>query len=543
MARATLGDVEVLARKAAEQLRRELAIAPEQLQARRLRALVDGHLAGEDVPGLGRRIVMLTPRSWAVHVQWEAILAQALRLRGAEVSFLTCGGGLEICDRVNCYEGPPVPCRACAGYVDDSLQAHGLDHHPLRRYWDGGENGEADEWPELDEMGAHELLDVEADGLPLGRLVDVPVKWFLLGTDLESDPLAPITRRRFLRTARRVARAGGRALDELAPDTIVELNGLFFFESILAELARRRGIDVVSYERGFIHDTLFFRRDAPAVSFDLGEAWDRWKDVPLTEAEDQRLETYLQGRRRGERMVVVYSSTGKPVVTRPAAGRLITLFTNITWDSAVIGRELAFPSIQDWLRAAIDAFGARPQHRLAVRIHPAELRLPGKETREPLGAFLRDWYGTLPANVTLIDADDPTDSYQLMDQSDGGLVYSSTTGMEMALQGLPVITAAKTHYRGKGFTTDVSSPAEFIAALDTMLADPAALAPDRERARRYGYTFFFRALVPSTFVTEPIRGLARIGIESLGELLPGGHEGIDRICGLVLDGAPIDVER
>ena len=41
-----------------------------------------------------------------------------------------------------------------------------------------------------------------------------------------------------------------------------------------------------------------------------------------------------------------------------------------------------------------------------------------------------------------------------MDSSDLGLVYSSTTGLELALYGVPVIAAARIHYADKGFTID-----------------------------------------------------------------------------------------
>ena len=524
--------VTVLGRKAVEQLRREVRAAPDQLQARRLGADVAALLP----PATGPRVAILTPRSWASHVQWEAVIGHALRLRGADVTFLTCGGGLEICDRVNTYEGPPVPCRTCVGYTVPTLEAHGHRVRELSDHWGDGD------WPELDAIPAADLFDVEADGLPLGRLVEVPVKWFLLGTGVDADPLAAITIRRFLRAARRVAAAIDTTFDEVRPDVLFHLNGLFFFEAIATAVAERRGIEVVSYERGFIHGTLFLRRGLHASSYDIGPLWERYKDVPLTDEQVDRLEDFLRGRRRGQGMIVVYTDADRPPPPqRPPGGRLVTLFTNITWDSAVIGREVAFAGIKDWLAAAIDAFAARPEHRLVVRIHPAEIKLPGKRTREPVGDIIRARYDRLPPNVTLIAAEDPADSYALMDESDFGLVYTSTAGLEMVLNGTPVMTAARVHYRGKGFTTDVSSPEEFAARLDEMLADPAAFAPDLDAARRYAYTFFFRALVSSGFVTEPVGGLARIAVEARA-LLPGASADFDRICAGILDGGDFSVD-
>jgi hypothetical protein len=121
-----------------------------------------------------------------------------------------------------------------------------------------------------------------------------------------------------------------------------------------------------------------------------------------------------------------------------------------------------------------------------------------------------------------------------MAASDFGLVFTSTTGMELATQGIPVIVAGRTHYRDKGFTSDVSSPQEFETALDAALADPFALAPDREMARRYAYTFFFRAPVASPGVEEHMLGLARLTIEDLAQLEPGHSDDLDRICDGIL---------
>jgi hypothetical protein len=512
---------------------RALAAAPEQRRARALRAQASRLAAG---PAGGKRVAILTPRDWAVHVQWEGMIAQALRLRGADVTFITCGGGLPICDRVNTWEGPPVPCRSCTGYVEASIDAHGFRRRSIASGWI--DDDPEDEWPELDELSAGELLDVVHEGLPLGRLVDIPAKWFLMGSRLEGDPLGPLTVRRFLRSARRVARGLEAALDATKPEVVVLLNGLFFFEALAWELCRRRGIDVVTYERGFIKETLLLRREVPACLGDVSRLWPAWAEVPLTANEEDELDAYLEDRRQGRRTIDRYWTDARyDSLERRSSGRRVVLFTNLTWDSAVIGQEVAFAGIREWLEAAVDAFAGRREHELIVRIHPAEVKLPGKQTREPLGTFLQERFPVLPSNVRVVEADDPTSSYPLMQAADFGLVFTSTTGLELALHGRPVIVAGRTHYRGKGFTVDVSSPAEFHEALDRMLADPTGFAPDTALARRYAYLFFFRAPVPSPGVVEHVPGLARIVVEDLEELRPGRNEAVDLICEGILESA------
>ena len=53
------------------------------------------------------------------------------------------------------------------------------------------------------------------------------------------------------------------------------LNGLFFFEAIAWWICRDRGIDVVTYERGFIKETLVFRRNQAACLYEMDDLWAR----------------------------------------------------------------------------------------------------------------------------------------------------------------------------------------------------------------------------------------------------------------------------
>lgn len=519
------------ARKGLEFGLRQIAQAPEQRSARKLVAGLRSPNVVTDGTADAKKVLILTPRDWAAHVQYEGVLAQALRLRGATVEFLTCGGGLEVCDRANTYESPPMPCTTCTRYVEKSIEAHGFPHSSIRDGWD---RDDPVPWPELDGISRAELSAVMADGQPLGQLIEIPLKWFLCSADIDDDPLAGQMGRAFLRSARRILRGVATALDRFEPDVVLLCNGLFLFEAIAWSLCRDRGIDVVTYERAFLKETLVFHRGAPAGLYDFSDEWAR-TDRPLTEVEEQEVSEYLDRRRHGQAFDQFWEF--RPEGIDAHSGRTATLFTNLTWDTAVIGRDRAFADIRAWISCAIDAFAERPDHRLVVRVHPSELRLPGKITRDSLGAYVRERWPVLPPNVTLVGSDDLQSSYDLMDASDVGLVYTSTTGLEMALAGKPVIVAGETHYRGKGFTVDVTSPDHFRAALDRVLEDPASMRPDVGRARRYSHFFFFRAPIPAPFVVEPLPGLARLTTENLAHLAPGANAGLDRICAGILDGA------
>lgn len=501
--------------------------APEQRAGRML-----GDQARSVASPDGKRVLILSMRDWAADVSWELTIAQALRLRGADVRIVTCGGGLERCDRTTTWEAPPMPCTTCSKYVKDTVDAHGFRMYRLSDFWNGGED-----WPELDSISADDLLDVTADGLPIGRLAEIPTKWFLLTTKITEDPIGPSTTRAFLRSTRRTARVMRQLLDEVSPDVVVVLNGLFLFEAVTMALCRERGIDVVNYERGFLKETLFFARDNLACSGDVSDVWPRFREVPLSDGEVDQLQSYLEDRSFGRRAIQQYWRDVRfETIPRRTAGRRVTLFTNLTWDSAVINKEIAYPSIQDWIADTIRFFARRPDHELVIRIHPAEVTLAGKPTREPLSTFVHETFPQLPDNVIVLEPDDTTSSYPLMAQSDAVTVFTSTTGLEAALAGVPVIVAGRTHYRDKGFTLDVDDPASYHAALESVLQDPAAARPDLDLVRRYAYLFFFRLPVQFPRVHEHVPGLVRVEVRRLSELESGKDPELDRVCDGILHG-------
>ena len=493
---------------------RQITFSPEVRQARRIsRNLKRGNFEATDKPLAGERILIPTMRDWAVHVHVEAMFGHLLKLSGAEVRHMTCGGGLQICDRVNSWEGPPMPCHSCTKYVQSSLRAHSSDFDSMSSHW-----GSAD-WPEIDNMSLSELMRVEYDGLPLGSLVEIPVKWFLLGETLSQDPLGTSTFRMFLRSARAIADAAKKMIDEFCPTQVLLLNGLFLFEGIIWEVCKQRGIEVVSYERAFILDTFVFARNEVAGYYKVDDVWNKWKNIQLSEVESAELDSYLNDRQLGLRTSDDYwKEVRDSSVKRQRNGSRAVLFTNLVWDSAVLRQDIAFPSIVDWIVAAIEEFRGRPNDELVIRVHPAETKLSGRESREEMETAVRSRIQELPDNVIIIPSTDPTSSYQLMRDADFGLVYSSTTGMEMVLTGKPVVVSAKTHYRNKGFTIDVSTAEEFGLAIDSLTSNFSQLLPDLELARRYAYLFFFRAPYISLGVTEPIRGLVSMTSENPHEL-------------------------
>jgi len=83
--------------------------------------------------------------------------------------------------------------------------------------------------------------------------------------------------------------------------------------------------------------------------------------------------------------------------------------------------------------------------------------------------------------------------------ADLGLVYTTTVGLEMALRGIPVIVAGKTHYRNRGFTQDPNTWVDYFKVLNRLLLnlkESRLTDTQMELAWKYTYLFFFKYPLP-----------------------------------------------
>ena len=115
-------------------LDRAAALARRPLDRRALRGLapldemraLGTSVAAAAPPVTGPRVLVLALRGWPNHCALETTIAQALRMRGADVALLTCGGGQPACEMGWGREAFPRPCDRCAWYTRQASDASGL---------------------------------------------------------------------------------------------------------------------------------------------------------------------------------------------------------------------------------------------------------------------------------------------------------------------------------------------------------------------------------------------------------------------------------
>ena len=491
------------------------------------------------------RVLFVTLRGWYVHSALQAVLAKALERRGARSEFLLCGGGFSQCDfkpATDSHVTRPL-CLRCKGFTQRLLSSFRVDHGWLDEATVARAKARADSL--LSGLSRAHMERFSYDGLPLFDWCLASIRRSLLRGDAGEGDASDSVVRGYLESAIVYVEAARQVLARARPDVCVMLNGLFHAERIFLEVARSQGIRVVSYEQGWRPRTVHFVHDKPAAQFPVGDAWMAARDRPLTAEQDQNLEDYLCERMKGGGSIGVYwpkmdsrrEEFSRRLGIEPDKPMAV-LFPNITWDSATFRQDRAFAGLVDWVAATIELFAKRPDKQLVIRAHPAELRLAMMESRDPLEARIRTLFPVLPANVRVVPAEDPTDSYELLSMSELVLVYTSTLGIEATARGRRVIVAGTPHYAGRGFTQDIDRIESYAEAIDGAFARPHIGHEEQELARRYAYMLLFSYMTPFPWVIDTPRADRRLDLSSLSDLDPGKDASLDRLCDGILRGTP-----
>jgi hypothetical protein len=289
------------------------------------------------------------------------------------------------------------------------------------------------------------------------------------------------------------------------PDVLLTPNGSILEMGVVYQVARFLGVPTVTYEFGEQRGRIWISQGAEVMRQVTDEMWESIQDRVLSDQQLEQLKNLLASRQQASlwenfsrRWQNVPSQGGER--TRWQLGLderpMVLLAVNVIGDSLTLGRQLFTRNMTEWLEKTIQYFAGRPDLQLVIRIHPGERYTKGPSVSGIVERILP----IIPENIHLVLADNPINTYDLVEIADLGLVYTTTVGLEMAMSGVPVIVAGQTHYRAKGFTIDPQTWEEFAGLLDRIPQGFSDLRPSTtqiEQAWKYAYCFFF--LYPAPF--------------------------------------------
>lgn len=487
-------------------------------------------------------VLFYTPRFWNIHAVIEHTIAIGLSFSRAKCLFANCEGFLPICNIQNIHQGLRMPCRSCIKHQQKLFQQSGFPNYSLPHFLSQDQRAQAHKI--VNSLDYKELENFSYEGIPLGKLVQVSTRWFLTATDIAGSKQGLEVYRNFVISAIIVSDVAKNLLKNVRPDVIFLLNGLFFEERIICSWAERLLIPFVTYENGFMKNSFVFARNSIACYYDISEHWPSVKNRPLSTKENEWLDNYLIDRQVGNRAIIQYWPKREERITAikrklnlDGAKKIVVAFTNIIWDSAVQERDIGFAGMFKWLSQIIAFFSRHREYQFIIRIHPAEIRLKGRETKEGAAQFIRSAFSELQSNIQIVLPDSKISSYRLIEISDLILTYTSTIGLEAALMGKPVMVAGQTHYRGKGFTLDTDTEAEYLDRLiEVLKMTKNEINVDVQSARRYSFLFFRRYMLDfSTIINHEKSSKLHLNIENLPDLKSKRHSILNTVARFILE--------
>ena len=284
------------------------------------------------------------------------------------------------------------------------------------------------------------------------------------------------------------------------PDVVLIPNGLILEMGIVFRVARYLNIPAVTFEFNDQREQIWLAQNTSIMRQDTDYLVRERASLPMTDKMYQRLAD-LENARRGARVwgksrrLWQYVSAQGAEQTREALGLddrpVVLLAANVLGDSLTLGRNIFADSMSEWITRTIRFFAKRSDVQLVIRVHPGEKLVPQAKS---MGTVVREALPEIPSHIHLINALDNVNTYDLIEIADLGLAYTTTVGVETAMNGIPVISCGETHYRGRGFTIDPNSWDEYFSTLENVLADlPGHRLSEEQVAKawNYAYRFFF----------------------------------------------------
>lgn len=451
----------------------------------------------------------------AYNASVDVALGLALSARGHRVRFVVCDQALPACEvkksgKENDWN---TACGKCWAFASKYFSAAGLSVIPVSSLLRGFDNkAQHNGWDHFVQAALLKHLQVgSTDGLP----------------NLNEKKLA------FTQSAQISAQIG-QSIISMKPTRVIMSHGIYCTWGPARELFNEAGIPVVTYGKGKKKHTQKFNWDTSSDWWGVEAEWERVKDIELTASEKNKIDSYLESRKNHSKDTLVYNF-GSEEVAEETRRRFnldpgkptFTLFTNVLWDAASAQREIVFSNPIEWTIETINWFAAHPDRQLIVKIHPAEAVIG---TRQPFASIIRKTFPQLPSNVRMIEPSEVVNSWSILRVTDLGLVHTSTVGMELPLEGVPVACVSRTHYRDKGFTIDVKSKMEYFNLLENWRKTDRDMGRDKVLALRYAHLLFERYQLPWNCFYEPNHtDIRAFNFNSTAELLE------DKTVSLVVD--------
>lgn len=494
------------------------------------------------VYNLDKKQKILIPYIESSHYQFFQILilAKALQLRGAEVKILLCNSFLEACELKSIKNiSSKDPCLKCK-----FNQKHIVPLFNIKTIY------LSDFITKEDYQCLKEIADITALDFPLHYyykdidiipMVNDSVTRFYYGSVPTDNSLLIEIRRQNLLTAMMNIIAAEKIHNTWAPDII--LNNMFvyspwqpyyeYYKKNTNSKIFKVSITQFNYKSIILNDMDLYFSDERYLKY-----LEYRKGKSLNKQESGIIKEFIKSRMNGESDVfkeLNFFDGGESKISSfvfDKNKRNLFLFSNIYWDVGMTEFGQLFKDVIDWVIQTVEIVKNSKNIHLYIKTHPGE-KYDTSSSLKCVDDFIKDRFLIIPDNITLILPDQKIRPYELFPYIDLGIVFNGTIGLEMLLNGIPVIITGKAPYGRKGFASEPKTLEEYKKII---LGEIAPIYPIIDEVELFAYFYFIKTCIPWNLTKRAYADTFKgYSFESLEDILPGKNRYLDHICNCILD--------
>lgn len=499
------------------------------------------------------RVLFFAPfGSYTVHHQLDAVVATALRARGAEVAILRCDGVLGLCDQFAQADSPKSTCDNCRRCGDSFFAAFELPTIQLRQALTSADYAAVGDW--IAGVDPSDYIDATFLGMPVGNWCTSSLcSYYRIITSALENPsvrqATAETHKKLLVSGALTVLSLSRILEQTKPSHMFCFNARFAAYRVAFQVARAHGVEVITHERGYADNTFtMFSNYGSIQTAPAFEGYQVWRDIPLVPAELARIKQYFVNRERGTDsnfepfldFTTDYAEV-RALLRIPAEARMFGVFTSSEWEFDLCADYKTFVDQLELIERLMRVFRDRPKDYLVVRHHPY---LGGNLSSLADHGFISRSYDLVrkaPPNVRFIMPGERLNSYALMNNLDGAIAFLSTAGLEAVARGVATACFKESAYRDALTAIIEDDGLVYLNTLVDALISKTHEFGVEDLRRLYRYQTMLICKLSNNFETFGIQNTYahNIKVDKFRMISEGGDEALDRVCDHILLGKPI----
>lgn len=427
-----------------------------------------------------RVVVFALAPLWSPHFETELELVAKHESQGDEVVIVACRGALESCV-ANPYHRE-LDCIACRSKCNSGLAAIGRRADSLETVeeWISGRDEKVHERVQFDSI--EDLRGFARDGVAIGRGAASSFISILRDSHPAMDKHQDLTER-LLESGRQMTEVARRAIRQHDPDLVYVFNGRFATSVPVVDVCRLLGVSVKTHDASYVKGR--YRLVESETVHDLDslkrEMLELWALAGVEDPNrDKKAREFFEHRRyggeaSGHRHLDFKTSQVSDYI-RDFEPRRYVAILNSSEDEFATLSQYANPVYENQM-AALEAIVDEPRLsgvRFALRVHPNLKGLHNEQMRHIASLSTR-------SNLTIIPADDPVDTYALIENAACVVTFGSRAGVEAVYWRTPSILVGRALHEDLGIYKATSHD-----QVVTSILKPPSPAPV-EGALPYGY--------------------------------------------------------